>query len=194
MLRSTVCSRHVTQHSTELLSLFNLSVETRWWSWSKPRNLEALCPNSRHCAPIQTTNLPLAIVQRSNSTTLFSQLEHMSFHLVYTMFTKTWKGQLQAMITAHWPMATSSIRANSHLNWFHVLVSYLFYIISGICVTVSCAKWKNRFYQILQYCLFLLPQNCLARSSLEGHACSKALKVAITASARVWNSNVLAWD
>jgi hypothetical protein len=35
------------------------------------------------------------------------------------IYTKTWKGKLQAVTMALRPMATSSVRVNSHLKWFH---------------------------------------------------------------------------
>jgi hypothetical protein len=65
---------------------------------------------------IQTQNFPLLSLLLSKSAKWFWQLENISFHLN----TKTWKGQLQAVTMALWPMATSSVRANSHFNWFHV--------------------------------------------------------------------------
>ena len=58
-------------------------------------------------------------------------------------------GRDSGSLAGPWAMATSSVRANSHLKWFHVqdTESYVigcdflkFFIISGHCATVQCAK------------------------------------------------------
>ena len=74
------------------------------------------------------------------------------------IYNKTWNGQLQAMTMALRPLATSSVRGNSHLNWFNVQdaeyyvrsCNFLIFIISGSVWNFDGQNpvWTNRFRRI----------------------------------------------
>jgi hypothetical protein len=81
--------------------------------------------------------------------------------------TKTWKVQLKAVTMALLLVTTSSVHANSHLNWYYVqdtesyVISCNFLKLHDLwsqcdCQSVSDEQnqfWQSRFHNILRYCL-----------------------------------------
>ena len=132
---------------------------------------------------IRTQKLPLPSFRLSNSAKLFSQLD--KCHSSWYIYTKTWKGQLQAVTMALWPMATSSVRSNSHLKWFHVqdTESYVigceflkFYNLWSLCDCpmhqIHCVKADFTRYCGTAYKVCALPCALPGKSKLDSNAVS----------------------
>ena len=105
---------------------------------------------------VRTVNHLVPSLRRSHSSYWFQQLENKRFQWVYIQLNLN--GQLQAMTMALRPLATSSVRGNSHLNWFNVQdaeyyvrsCNLLIFIISGSVWNFDAQNplWTSRFRRI----------------------------------------------
>ena len=98
-----------------------LSSETGRTSIIRKKQKEFTCLSclmKKSLLPSWDSNPELSRFLLSNSAKLFSQLD--KCHSSWYIYTKTWKGQLQAVTMAVRPVATSSVYAISHFKWFHV--------------------------------------------------------------------------